>query len=32
LQHVAQNVNNTVIEITATDDIASFDIYFYGQS
>ena len=32
LQHVAQNVNNTAIEITATDDIASFDIYFYGQS
>jgi len=31
LQHTAQNANNTVIEITTTDDLTGFDIYFYGQ-
>jgi hypothetical protein len=31
LKHVAQNANNTVIEVTSTDDLTNFDIYFYGQ-
>tara|TARA_R110002126_G_scaffold287993_1_gene441166 strand:+ start:10108 stop:10545 length:438 start_codon:yes stop_codon:yes gene_type:complete len=31
LQHTAQNVNNTVIQVTTTDDLTGFDIYFYGQ-
>lgn len=31
LQHIAQNINNTVIEVTATDNLVNFDIYFYGQ-
>ncbi len=31
LQHQSTNANNTTIEITTTDDLTNFEIYFYGQ-